>query len=210
MGDGGDEPEIREGAWSLRGLFERIDLHMTDLDVVSDEILKVQELISETINSGEQRLTEGNLGEARDRLEKRVRKWIQQINDEYRVMRAEMLRQVNGRDETHSAPSFPATESHSVVLLDGRTSGRSGLKKLSGGRSEKGLLTRREGEVLKLVAEGKTSKSIAERLSISVHTVDRHRANIMAKLDMRKVADLVKYAISQGLIPFDGGGRGDH
>jgi two-component system, NarL family, response regulator NreC len=62
------------------------------------------------------------------------------------------------------------------------------------------LLTNREKEVLKLVAEGKSSKEIAGVLFISVHTVERHRANIMGKLSLRNTADLVKYAIQKGLI----------
>jgi DNA-binding NarL/FixJ family response regulator len=61
-------------------------------------------------------------------------------------------------------------------------------------------LTIREKEVLKLIAEGKTAKEIADLLFISVRTVDRHRANIMDKLQIHKTADLVKYAIQKGYI----------
>jgi DNA-binding NarL/FixJ family response regulator len=61
-------------------------------------------------------------------------------------------------------------------------------------------LTTRELEVLTLIAEGNSSKAIADRLCISVHTVDRHRANIMEKLEIRKTAALVKFAISHGLV----------
>ena len=61
-------------------------------------------------------------------------------------------------------------------------------------------LTVREREVLKLIAEGKSSKEIADLLFISVRTVDRHRANIMDKLNMKKTADLVKYAIQKGFL----------
>jgi PAS domain S-box-containing protein len=63
-----------------------------------------------------------------------------------------------------------------------------------------GSLTTREIEVLTLIAEGKSSKAIADRLNVSVHTVGRHRANIMEKLEIRKTAALVKYAISHGLV----------
>jgi DNA-binding NarL/FixJ family response regulator len=66
-------------------------------------------------------------------------------------------------------------------------------------------LTPREEEVLKLVAQGKSSKSIAETLFISRHTVIRHRANIAAKLNLRTPAALVVYAISQGYITPHGG-----
>jgi len=60
------------------------------------------------------------------------------------------------------------------------------------------FLTTREREVLKLIAEGKTNKKIADLLFISVRTVEHHRSNIMNKLGFKKVAELVKYAISKG------------
>ncbi|MCL4504228.1 MAG: response regulator transcription factor [Deltaproteobacteria bacterium] len=59
-------------------------------------------------------------------------------------------------------------------------------------------LTNREIEVLTLLSEGKSSKEIAELLFISTMTVQNHRANIKKKLNMRKNADLVKYAIQKG------------
>ncbi len=61
-------------------------------------------------------------------------------------------------------------------------------------------LTPREREVLKLIAEGKSSKEIAHLLFISVPTVNNHRANIMEKLNLNKATDLVKYAIRKGYI----------
>jgi DNA-binding CsgD family transcriptional regulator len=61
-------------------------------------------------------------------------------------------------------------------------------------------LTPREREVLKLVAEGKSSKEIANLLFISVSTVNNHRASIMEKLNLNKATDLVKYAIRKGYI----------
>jgi DNA-binding NarL/FixJ family response regulator len=63
------------------------------------------------------------------------------------------------------------------------------------------VLTPREIEVLKLVAEGCTSQEIADRLVLSVKTVQAHRANIMEKLGLRDVAHLVRFAIHHGLIP---------
>jgi DNA-binding NarL/FixJ family response regulator len=61
-------------------------------------------------------------------------------------------------------------------------------------------LTPRERQVLKLVAEGVTSKSIADMLNISKRTVEHHRANLMRKLNINKVADLIKYAIRKGYV----------
>ena len=69
-----------------------------------------------------------------------------------------------------------------------------------GTRPSEESLTLREREVIKLIAEGKSSKEIADLLYISVRTVERHRANIMVKLQVHKTADLVKYAIQMGYI----------
>jgi len=62
------------------------------------------------------------------------------------------------------------------------------------------VLTMREREVLKLLVEGKRTIEIAAALYISPHTVRRHRSNIMEKLNIKNLADLVKYAISQSYI----------
>jgi DNA-binding NarL/FixJ family response regulator len=59
-------------------------------------------------------------------------------------------------------------------------------------------LTTREKEILKLIAEEKSSKEIADLLFISVRTVGHHRASIMKKLNINKIAGLVKYAIQKG------------
>lgn len=61
-------------------------------------------------------------------------------------------------------------------------------------------LTAREREVLRAIAEGLTSKEIAERLFLSVRTVDSHRASLMRKLDERSVARLTRLAIQAGLL----------
>lgn len=63
-----------------------------------------------------------------------------------------------------------------------------------------GSLTARELEVLTLIAEGRTSREIAEALVVSIKTVERHRENIMRKLDIHNRVELVKYAIQRGLI----------
>ena len=61
-------------------------------------------------------------------------------------------------------------------------------------------LTSRENQVLTLVAEGKKSKDIADLLSISIRTVEHHRANIMKKSGMKNTAELIKFAIQKGFI----------
>ena len=70
-----------------------------------------------------------------------------------------------------------------------------------GGRGEPfDVLTPRELEVLKLIAEAYTSKEIAQKLVISVKTVEGHRQNILDKLGMRDRVELTRYAIRRGLI----------
>ena len=62
------------------------------------------------------------------------------------------------------------------------------------------LLTIRQREILKLIAEGKSNKEIGDMLCISVRTVERHRANMMSKLNIRKTAELVQYALRKHYI----------
>jgi len=73
--------------------------------------------------------------------------------------------------------------------------------KLESGREKEGsMLTGREREVLQLIASGLTNKKIADKLSISVKTVETHRTRILQKLDVHTTADLVRYAIKTGLL----------
>lgn len=69
-----------------------------------------------------------------------------------------------------------------------------------GERMPESILTPREEEIVKLIAEGNSAKEIAETLVISVKTVDRHRANILQKLGMRDRLELTRYAIRAGLV----------
>ena len=61
-------------------------------------------------------------------------------------------------------------------------------------------LTHREREIIKLIAEGYRSKEIAEYLTISSNTVDKHRSNLMKKLDLHNIGSLTNYAIQNGLL----------
>lgn len=71
-----------------------------------------------------------------------------------------------------------------------------------GSARKNGALTSREREVVKLFSEGKTAKDIAGLLSISKRTVDVHKANIFKKLEIKNVAELVRYALKQGIVRF--------
>jgi DNA-binding NarL/FixJ family response regulator len=63
-----------------------------------------------------------------------------------------------------------------------------------------GRLTARETEIVQLLAEAKTSKEAAVRLGVSAHTVEAHRANIMRKLNLHSIAELVRYAVRNKII----------
>lgn len=65
---------------------------------------------------------------------------------------------------------------------------------------KKSLLTEREIEILKLIAEGLSNKDIGDQLFISHRTVDTHRTNLMKKLDVNNIAGLIRYAIKQGFV----------
>lgn len=70
-----------------------------------------------------------------------------------------------------------------------------GFQEFAGNR-----LTPRELQIVQLLAEGKSSKEVAESLSISIKTADTHRANIMRKLDLHSVTELVRYAVRNQIV----------
>jgi len=88
----------------------------------------------------------------------------------------------------------PVSEVVVKGFLTGDTNGRRAL------RNGKGRLTRREEEVLKLLAEGLHKKEIADKLCISVRTVEAHRANVQQKLGVRTLSDLVRFAVRHHLV----------
>lgn len=81
-------------------------------------------------------------------------------------------------------------------VMEGYLEGRKHLKT----RSSWDTITQREREVLKLLAEGYLNKEIADLLNISIKTVEKHRANIMSKLNLHSAASLTAFAIEQGLV----------
>lgn len=73
-------------------------------------------------------------------------------------------------------------------------------KKAGEPKSRWAAVTKREREVLKLIAEGYKNREIADLLCISVKTVEKHRSNVMEKLDLHNVSDLTAYAIERGIV----------
>jgi DNA-binding NarL/FixJ family response regulator len=66
--------------------------------------------------------------------------------------------------------------------------------------AEQLILTSRQTEVLKLIADGLSTKDIARKLNLSIKTVDTHRSQLMKQLDIHEVAGLVRYALRVGLV----------
>jgi len=84
----------------------------------------------------------------------------------------------------------------SEKVIEGYLDGRRTLKTKSSWET----LTQREREILKLIAEGYKNKGIADDLCISVKTVEKHRANLMEKLDLHSIQALTAFAIERGLV----------
>lgn len=87
------------------------------------------------------------------------------------------------------------TSSVAEMVLNGFLDRRGDATKIS-----KDRLTPREREVVQLLAEGKSSKEVAGVLNLSVKTAETHRTNVMRKLDLHSVADLVRYAVRNNLV----------
>jgi len=83
-----------------------------------------------------------------------------------------------------------------LVYVDALVRGRAEGK----GPGHRGRLTRRQREVLQLVAEGRTVKEIAAALAVSVKTVEYHKACLMERLNLRTTAELTRYAVAHGLV----------
>jgi DNA-binding NarL/FixJ family response regulator len=62
------------------------------------------------------------------------------------------------------------------------------------------LLTSREREILQMLAEGKSNKDVANLLNLSLHTVETHRSNILQKLNLHSVPELILYAVRKGIV----------
>ncbi len=75
--------------------------------------------------------------------------------------------------------------------------------KVNGAATSVARLTHREQQIVRLISQGRTAKEIGDLLTISANTVERHRQNLMAKLNLHKRTDLLKYAIRKGLVDAD-------
>lgn len=109
------------------------------------------------------------------------------------VMKSDAGRDLMAAIETLLEDKLFFTQTISEILLDGF------LEKPQPMRTEN-LLTKREIEIVSLLARGKSNKEVATELNISLRTAETHRANIMNKLQLHSVQDLVRYAVKNKLI----------
>jgi DNA-binding NarL/FixJ family response regulator len=92
----------------------------------------------------------------------------------------------------------PAVSKHVISNYLRRAEGED--RRLESGKTIFDQLTPRQREILQLIAEGNTTQEVATRIGISVKTVETHRAQLMARLDIHETAGLVRYAIRMGLV----------
>ncbi len=92
-------------------------------------------------------------------------------------------------------PFFSANVS--VTVLDGFLKSQAGSEEPETAAAR---LTPREREIVQLLAEGKSNKEVAETLGLSVKTAETHRATIMRKLELKSIADLVRYAVRNNIV----------
>jgi|SRR5215467_8423757 len=95
------------------------------------------------------------------------------------------------RDKIYFTPKVAS------MVLNGYLQSRSAP---ASGNETRGRLTPREREIVQLLAEGKSSKEVAVTLGLSVKTAETHRSNIMRKLDLHSVSDLVLYAVRNNIV----------
>ena len=107
----------------------------------------------------------------------------------------ELLRAIG---EVQKGNNFLSPEITKKVVTDFKETGESGKSKEL--KTQFSLLSPREREILKLIADGNSNVQIASILFISDQTVKTHRANIMKKLDIHNLAELIKFAMKDGLI----------
>lgn len=109
------------------------------------------------------------------------------------ILKSDAGKELIGAIETiqRNAVYFSAKMTHASLGSDLRGSRRS---------LEKDTLTRRESEVIKLLAEGKSTKDVAVILGLSVKTAETHRSNLMGKLGLHSVSELVLYAVRNNIV----------
>lgn len=134
------------------------------------------------------------------------------VHDDYQSIQTCMkngamgyILKINGKDELLRAIQDVAAgrrylDSNVLDELLGHPSAQTPTGRMTGQTNNQGILTKRETEILKLLAQGKTSEDLSKELFISVNTVDTHRKTIISKLDAKNIAHAVSIAMSMELI----------
>jgi DNA-binding NarL/FixJ family response regulator len=117
----------------------------------------------------------------------------------YVLKRSGGLELMSAIRSTHEGNSYLSPLLAKALMSDYLQRGERGQDGPAQGRR----LSAREQEILKLIAEGNSSREIAEMLDLSVKTVHNHRTRLMTKLDIHRNTDLVKYAIRLGMVQVD-------
>lgn len=117
----------------------------------------------------------------------------------YVLKRSGGLELMSAIRSTHEGNSYLSPLLAKALMSDYLQRGERGQDGPAQGRR----LSAREQEILKLIAEGNSSREIAELLDLSVKTVHNHRTRLMTKLDIHRNTDLVKYAIRLGMVQVD-------
>ena len=117
-----------------------------------------------------------------------------------RGARGYVLKTADSNDVVRGVREVFAGRSYLSPALDRAELDRYGRERRGGARLAQEMLTKRELEVLELVAHGHTSGEIAARLGIGKRTVDSHRASLLSKLGLRNQAALVRYALEKGIV----------
>lgn len=104
---------------------------------------------------------------------------------------------ISAIETIHEGKEYFSTQVSDIILKSYIRKAKSGVRQESEGID---VLSQREKELLKYVAEGFSNSSIAEKMSISVRTVETHKTNILQKLGLHSIVDLVKYAIRNKII----------
>lgn len=185
VGEAGTGREAVEKARTLKPDVAIVDISMPELNGLeaTRQILKAvpkTEVIILTLHDSEQVV--------RTVLEAGARGYVLKSDAERTLIEAV--------EAVHRRKAYFTSKVAGIVLDAYLKGGRRAVRSGAPGRR----LTPREREIVQLLAESKGNKEVAEKLGISVHTAETHRSNIMHKLDLHSVSELVRYAIRNNIV----------
>jgi DNA-binding NarL/FixJ family response regulator len=111
-----------------------------------------------------------------------------------------LLKDSDDLDLLHAVRVIATGQTFFSPAVAGAVTGGGGEAGVSDDETRLDSLTRREREVLRLIADGLTNKEIAARLSLSINTVETHRKHLMEKLDCHNAAELVRFSVRVKLV----------